>query len=133
MKTLHSALLIGALTMLTACGSDKDSSDTSATTGSTATADVAATVTTEDGNMDFMPEDVTISVGDTVRFVMSATHNAVEVSQETYDARAADPLDGGFEVDYGTTGDVTFTEAGVYYYVCAPHVTIDMVGTITVE
>ena len=83
--------------------------------------------------MDFTPEDLTIAVGDCVNFVMSNTHNAVEVSQETYDSRGITPLDDGFEVDYGETLEVYFGEAGTHYYVCQPHAGMDMIGTITVE
>ncbi len=83
--------------------------------------------------MTFTPEDLTIAVGDTVRFVMSATHNAIEVSEDTYNSRGIDALDGGFQVTFGETQEVTFTEAGTHYYVCTPHVTIGMIGTITVE
>ena len=83
--------------------------------------------------MDFTPEDITIAVGDTVRFEMSSTHTAVEVSEETYDARRVERLSGGFVVDFGQTDDVTFTEAGVHFYICEPHVRGNMVGTITVE
>ena len=92
-----------------------------------------ATVISEYDNMDFMPADLVIAVGDTVEFVMHRSHNAIEVSQETYESRGRTPLDGGFAVDYGTTALITFTEAGVHYYVCQPHASVDMVGTITVE
>ena len=97
------------------------------------------TVTTTDDSsdmesyMDFSPEDLTIAIGDCVNFVMSTTHNAVEVSQETYDALGINPLDGGFEVDYGETKEVYFGEAGTHYYVCQPHAGGEMIGTITVE
>jgi len=90
-------------------------------------------VSTEDGNMDFLPADIVIAVGDTVRFEMTATHNAVEVSQETYDERGFVALEGGFNIGFGETGEVTFDTAGVHYYICQPHVMIDMIGTITVE
>ena len=90
-------------------------------------------VTTTLASMAFDPVDLTIAVGDTVKFVMVSNHNAIEVSKETYDAKGTEPLDGGFEVDFGETKEVTFTEAGVHYYVCQPHVMIDMIGTITVE
>jgi plastocyanin len=80
-----------------------------------------------------MPEDLTIAVGDTVRFKMSSSHNAIEVSQSTYESGATKPLEGGFQVDYGETLDVIFEQAGTHYYVCQPHVTLDMIGTITVE
>ena len=92
---------------------------------------VVHTVTT--AGMSFDPADLVISVGDTVRFEMNANHNAIEVSQATFDAGEATPLEGGFQVDYSETLEVTFDAAGVHYYVCQPHVTLDMVGTITVE
>lgn len=85
------------------------------------------------GYMDFSPEDLTIAVGDTVRFEMSQTHNAVEVSEENYNNRIATALEGGFNIGFGETGEVTFTEAGVHFYVCQPHISADMIGTITVE
>ena len=93
----------------------------------------AATVLTEYDNMDFMPADLVITVGDTVEFIMHRSHNAIEVSQETYESRGRTPLEGGFAIDYGTTAMVTFTEVGTHYYVCQPHASVDMVGTITVE
>ena len=83
--------------------------------------------------MDFTPEDLTIAVGDCVNFVMSDTHNAIEVSQESYDNRDGAALDGGFQVQFGETETVYFGEAGTHYYVCQPHIAMDMIGTITVQ
>ena len=97
------------------------------------------TVTTTDETsdidvyMDFAPEDITISVGDCVNFEMSNTHNAIEVSQETYESRGSGPLADGFSVGFGATEQIKFDEAGTHYYICQPHVQMDMVGTITVE
>lgn len=97
------------------------------------------TVTTTDERsdidvyMDFTPEDLTISVGDCVNFEMSATHNAIEVSQETYESRGSGPLAGGFSVGFGETEQIKFDTAGTHYYICQPHVYMDMIGTITVE
>jgi len=91
------------------------------------------TVDTSDDSMAFDPRDLTIAVGDTVRFVMSATHNAVEVSEENYNNGDGTPLDGGFNVSFGETGEVTFDETGTHYYLCQPHISVDMLGTITVE
>ena len=91
------------------------------------------TINTSDDSMAFDPRDLTIAVGDTVRFVMTATHNAVEVSEESFDALDGTPLEGGFNVSFGETADVTFDEAGVHYYLCQPHINFDMLGTITVE
>ena len=97
------------------------------------------TVTTTDETsdmelyMDFTPEDLSIAVGDCVNFVMSNTHNAIEVSQESYENRDGTPLEDGFQVDFGETQEVYFGEAGTHYYVCQPHISMDMIGTITVE
>ena len=145
-NTLAIRLLIPAL-LLTACSKDPESdwdesdqvgeNDTSASwqaeDSDEDVSDADHTINTSDYNNDFTPQDLTIAVGDTVRFVMTATHNAIEVTQETYDSRGTTPIDGGFQVTFGETQDVTFTEVGTHYYVCTPHVTMGMIGTITVE
>ncbi len=130
-------LLPVAITFV-ACSSPKGDSGDSDTTVSGECGTVHTVTTTDDSAdmevyMDFDPEDLTIAVGDCVNFVMSNTHNAVEVSQETYENRSGAALDGGFNVTYGETQEVYFGEAGVHYYVCQPHIQMDMVGTITVE
>ena len=89
------------------------------------------TVTT--AGLRFAPQDLTIRVGDTVRFVMPGNHDALEVSQATYDARGTTPLADGFFVDRNETKEVVFSTAGIHYFVCTPHASLNMVGTITVE
>jgi len=148
MKTFLTLAFFCPSILLLACGKDDDTGsaadEIASTTGEsddetdgTDEADegtgAAHEITSTDGDMAFTPTDLTIAVGDTVRFVMSPTHNAIEVSQDTYDARGVAPLDGGFQVTFSETKEVTFTEAGTHYYVCTPHVLVDMVGTITVE
>jgi plastocyanin len=76
----------------------------------------------------FVPADLNVTVGDTIVFDIGGTHNAVEVSQATYDARGT-ASNGGFSVPFGG-GEVVITEAKTYYYVCTPHAALDMVGTI---
>ena len=127
-KLLLSTLAI--MTTLCACG-DKES-------GNSSCGEIYTVTTTDDTSdmdvyMDFTPEDITIAVGDCISFEMSSTHNAVEVSQESYDNREASALDGGFNVQFGETAEVYFGEAGTHYYVCQPHIGMDMVGTITVQ
>ncbi len=79
----------------------------------------------------FSPVDVSIKLGDTISFSLSAIHNAVEVSQATWDANG-NTSNGGFETPYGG-GIVVLTHTGTYYYVCAAHVAaFGMKGTITV-
>ena len=108
-------------------------------TGAAANCETTWQVTTTDDQsnmdafMDFSPEDLTIAAGDCVMFIMSPSHNAVEISEENYTARDATALDGGFNVGFGQTQTVAFDTPGVHYYVCQPHVASDMVGTITVE
>ena len=122
------------LTILIACGDSENAKDTSGIESNDQSSQGEDNIHTVDTpGMYFEPKDLVISIGDTVRFRMTSTHNAVEVSQETYDNIGTTALEGGFVVDYGQTMDVVFDDAGVHYYVCQPHVMLDMVGTITVE
>jgi plastocyanin len=78
----------------------------------------------------FSPAEITINVGDTVVFTIGGSHNAVEVSKETYDAKG-NTSNNGFSVGFGG-GSVAFTNAGTYYYVCQPHASLGMRGIIHV-
>lgn len=80
--------------------------------------------------MNFNPYELTITQGDTVYFENLITHNAVEVSEETYNNNGIQS-NGGFELysdDY-----VVFDEIGTHYYVCTPHVQMGMKGIINVN
>jgi len=82
----------------------------------------------------FSPETITISVGDSVRFDLEGDHNAVEVSQATWNANGSTSLSGGFSVSYG--GGTAFPSkltAGTHYYVCSPHASLGMKGKIIVQ
>ena len=128
-------MLLSSLVLVTpifACG-DKDSGGSYNDCGTVHTVTTTDETSDMDVYMDFSPEDLTIAVGDCVSFEMSNTHNAVEVSQDSYDNRDATALDGGFQVQFGETAEVYFGEAGTHYYVCQPHVNADMIGTITVQ
>jgi plastocyanin len=87
------------------------------------------TVTSTSGNT-FSPNSVTINVGDTVNFQLTSIHNAVEVSQATWNANGTTALP-GFSVPFGG-GIVTGLAVGVHYYVCANHASMGMKGMITV-
>jgi len=93
---------------------------------------VAKTHIITNSNFTFSPSAVTIDLGDTVIFQIAFIHNAVEVSQATWNANGNTPLPGGFSVGFGG-GTVVLTMVGTHYYVCQPHASLGMKGTITVK
>jgi plastocyanin len=82
----------------------------------------------------FSPSMVTITVGDDVNFILESIHNAVEVSQATWNANGNTPLAGGFQTSLGG-GAVLTSKLGVgtHYYVCSPHASMGMKGRIIVQ
>jgi len=82
----------------------------------------------------FSPDAITITQNDVVTFTILAFHNAVEVSQATWNANGATPLSGGFSVPFGG-GTVSGSQlsVGIHYYVCTSHINLGMKGTINVE
>ncbi len=81
----------------------------------------------------FLPNHITINLGDDVQFNLDLFHNVVEVSNATYNAYGNTPLAGGFSTPYG--GGLVAASSlttGVHYFVCAPHAAAGMIGTITV-
>ena len=91
----------------------------------------AAIVTVNTTGFTYSPANITINLGDTVNFVIGSSHNAVEVSQSTYNANGSTPLSGGFSIGFGG-GILTQLGVGTHYYVCTPHAGMGMKGTITV-
>ena len=91
----------------------------------------ATIVTVNNSGFTFSPANITINLGDTVNFVLASNHNAVEVSQANYNANGSTMLPGGFSTVFGG-GMVTQLSIGTHYYVCAPHASMGMKGTITV-
>lgn len=90
----------------------------------------AVTHTITNAGFAFSPSSLTIALGDTVVFSLSAIHDAREVSQATWNANGV-TSNGGFEVPYGG-GAVILTQPGTHYYVCVAHALGGMKGTITV-
>lgn len=82
----------------------------------------------------FSPATVTIHLGDSVNFALAAIHNAVEVSQATWNANGTTALPGGFQEPLGG-GLVLPAKLGVgtHYYVCQPHASLGMKGMIIVQ
>lgn len=93
----------------------------------------SATFTINNSGLIFTPDAIAITVGDNVNFIIGNSHNAVEVSQATFNANGNTPLSGGFSVPYGGgTVPVDKLTAGIHYYVCTPHAGLGMKATITV-
>jgi plastocyanin len=88
-------------------------------------------IVTSSGNT-FSPTNIIIIAGDVVTFNIAANHNVVEVSQATWNANGNTPLGGGFSLPFGG-GSLTFNTPGMYYYVCSPHASMGMKGTIRVD
>jgi plastocyanin len=82
----------------------------------------------------FTPTTTTITFGDTVNFVLESAHNAKEVSLATWTANDNTPLPGGFAIGFGG-GMVLPSElaVGTHYFVCDPHASMGMKGTIIVK
>jgi pseudoazurin len=83
--------------------------------------------TTDGGDMQFDPQLLKVSPGDTVHFVaVDKGHNAQSVDGMIPDG--AKPFSGPIGGDFA----VTLTVPGVYGYRCTPHGTLGMVGLIVV-
>lgn len=94
-------------------------------------------------DLEFMPEDITVPVGTTVRWTNGETVNHTVTSgawgevNEGTGMRGTQTPDGMFDHDLapmgqeGDTFEFTFEEPGEYPYYCEPH--LGMFGTITVE
>jgi len=91
------------------------------------------TISANNTQLVFNPSNITITVGDYVQFVLGSIHNAVEVSQATWNANGTTALSGGFSVPFGG-GMVTPANlpAGTHYFVCQAHASMGMKGIITV-
>ena len=82
----------------------------------------------------FTPSSITINQGDTVHFVLASEHNAIQVSLATWNTNGSAHLAGGFQTNFGG-GTILASQlsSGTNYYVCAPHASIGMKGTIVVQ
>ncbi len=91
----------------------------------------ATTYNVTNAGFTFSPATLTINIGDEVNFDLGVDHNAVEVSKATWDVNGF-TSNGGFATPLGG-GQVTFLQPGTYYYVCVPHASLSMKGTIVVN
>ena len=79
-------------------------------------------------NLVFEPNEITINVGDTIRFVNEALppHNVIvkDHSEVSHEELAFSP---------GDSFEITFPEAGDFDFVCGPHEGAGMTGVIHVQ
>ena len=80
------------------------------------------------GNLVFEPNDISISVGETVHFVngMLPPHNIIVEGR-------ADLSRESLMFNPGESQDIKFADAGDYDFFCGPHQGAGMVGAIHVE
>lgn len=80
----------------------------------------------------FSPADITIQVGDTVRWVWSSNFHTVTSGTGAAAANAGALFDEPLN-EFAPTVQFQFTQAGVVPYFCRPHEGLNMKGTVTVE
>lgn len=80
----------------------------------------------------FSPENLTISVGDTVTWTNLGGFHNVNGDQSVY-ADNPESFGNGNASSTSWTYQHVFTLAGTYTYQCDPHVGFNMIGTVTVE
>ncbi len=92
------------------------------------------TTTVTASGTSFSPSTFTITYGDSVNFNLGGNHNATEVSLATWNANGTTPLGGGFATATGggIVTPVTLT-VGTHYFVCTPHASMGMKGTVVVQ
>jgi len=91
----------------------------------------AVTHTITNSGTTFTPSTLSINLGDTVIFSLASIHNAIEVSQSIWNTNG-NTSNGGFILGFGG-GVVVLQSTGTHYYVCGPHASLGMKGTITVN
>ena len=80
----------------------------------------------------FEPKNITINVGDTVKWVNEQGAHNVN-GEKSHERNKDNPESFGNKVGTGWTYKFTFTKPGLYKYHCDPHLSADMVGTVKVK
>lgn len=129
---------VAAVAALAGCGGDGgDGGDNGGGNGNTVAAGP---------NNDFVfdPEEITISTGETVTWTFeSPNHNVCAYPDMHDDVNIPDGADsfGSMEeggdrfatIEQGGTYEHTFDQTGDFTYVCVPHASSGMIGTVVVE
>ncbi|WIV67006.1 plastocyanin/azurin family copper-binding protein [Natrialbaceae archaeon AArc-T1-2] len=121
---------------------DDDGQDDSGSDDDAGEEDENRVIVAPDGNWSFEPEELTISVGETVTWYFDAPGHNVSSHPDGSDVNenpdGAEPFasyegENHFDLDEpGTEYEHTFEVPGEYTYVCTPH-DGSMIGTIIVE
>ena len=82
--------------------------------------------------MSFYPDTLFVAMFDTISVSLGPTHNMVQVDSLTWFSGGVSPLLGGFNIPFGGSLDLVFDTPGIYYYICQPHVQLNMKGVIVV-
>jgi plastocyanin len=90
---------------------------------------------TDSGQLQFDPANLTIKVGDSVKWVNNklSPHNAVFDSSKVDEAVATKLSHKSLLFSPGESFTTTFDQPGEYPYYCEPHRGAGMVGKITVQ
>lgn len=108
--------------------------DTAEPTATEATDPAQVVAVAPDGTTRFDPESFTVAVGDTVRWVWrSGGHNVVPDGRPSGESWSGTPGGAGETYPGGYAYSHTVKTAGAYEYYCAPHRSIGMTGSFTVE
>lgn len=82
--------------------------------------------------LNFIPQHVAASVGDTIEFDLGPAFTATEVSATTWNLNGNTPLVQQGSFDLERPGMIVMTHEGYRYYVCKWHHTTGMKGSIQV-
>lgn len=157
MATINKLPLLGLVALLAACGGGDDQTPGTTPTDTTAAAVAPAVppaaapaaapatgnvvevrmVTSANGATGtFEPANVTVKRGDTVRFITDGktVHNASFPPAQNPGKTNLPPSPGPYLTTPNQSYDVVINmDPGTYNYVCDPHATMGMTGTITVQ
>jgi plastocyanin len=128
------ALMMGLMIIGTAGVASGQSTDTDTQQDSELTTDCDVVISIAESGLAYDQTDVQIDVGDTVCWNWeneSMAHNVAETIRANDDTRKSN---GVYSGEANTTVDFqhTFNADTTFYYMCEPHVSMDMRGTITV-
>ena len=123
---MRNVIIYGIVVFLTSFSCSKDETNSNENT----VVDSIYTIST--WAYTFQPSTLNCNLGDTIYFELGGSHNAIEVSQDSYNNNLSTPIVDGFEFGYGQSGFFVPFESKTYYYVCEPHLP-EMKGKIIVD